>query len=136
MYMIIGGSFQGKLDYALSHTRLKREDILDGACCGRDDIFRAEGIRNFHLYVRRFLLGLDEKELADFGQRLALENPDLVLITDEIGCGIVPLEKEERIYREAVGRVCTDLAVRADRVDRVICGFGMVLKGGPAKETV
>lgn len=127
--MIIGGSFQGKCDYALSGTGLAREDLLDGACCGKEEIFHAKGIRNFHLYVRRFLTGLDEDSIMAFARRLAEEDPDLVLITDEVGCGIVPLEKEERDYREAVGRVCTDIAGLAERVDRVVCGIGTVIKG-------
>ena len=34
----------------------------------------------------------------------------------------------EREYREAVGRICTAFADRADRVDRVVCGIGMRIK--------
>ena len=86
---------------------------------------------NFHLYVRRCLTGQNEEELEAFAQRLYEENPGLILVTDEVGSGIVPMDPEERAYREAVGRVCTFLARRAQRVDRVVCGIGMVLQRKP-----
>ena len=47
----------------------------------------------------------------------------LVIISDEIGCGIVPMEKLERGYRECCGRMLIKLADRADIVERIICGL-------------
>ena len=46
------------------------------------------------------------------------------ILYDEIGCGLVPIDAFEREYREAHGRIMTELAARAKRVDRVICGIG------------
>ena len=40
-------------------------------------------------------------------------------MTAEVGYGLVPVDAFERQYREAVGRICTNLAACADRVDRV-----------------
>ncbi len=130
MYMVIGGAYQGKLGYASDRVNIPADNFLHGESAGADDIFRAEGIVGFHLYVRRFLMDMDEEELDAFAEKLYEENPDIVIVTDEIGSGVVPLEPEERRYREAVGRVCTDLAARADRVDRVVCGIGTVIKSG------
>lgn len=130
MYLVTGGAFQGKLDYALGQTKLTRECFIDGKTADQEDIFHAEGIFDFHLYVKRFLTSCGQKELEAFAQRLHEENPGLVIITDEIGCGVVPLDKEDRRCRECTGRVCTALAERAERVDRVVCGIGQVLKGG------
>ena len=47
----------------------------------------------------------------------------------EIGSGIVPLEKEDRIYRETVGRMLCRAVKKADRVERIACGIGQCLKG-------
>ena len=59
-------------------------------------------------------------------------NPDVILICDEVGCGVVPVEPAQRARREAVGRLCCRLAERAERVERIFCGLPMVLKGeGP-----
>lgn len=55
-------------------------------------------------------------------------NPDIILICDEVGGGIVPLKKEDRIYREAVGRALCCAVKKSDRVERVMCGIGQCLK--------
>lgn len=52
-----------------------------------------------------------------------------VVICDEIGCGLVPMEKDERQRRERVGRLCTALAKEATQVIRVVCGIGQTIKG-------
>lgn len=52
----------------------------------------------------------------------------MVVVTNELGCGIVPMDPADREYRETVGRICTCLAARSEEVVRVICGVGMVLK--------
>lgn len=128
MYMVIGGAYQGKLDYAAAVRMVSADHILNGESAGQEEIFRAEGINRFHLYVKRFLADKSECELDAFAGKLYEENPDIVIISDEIGCGVVPMDPEERRYREAVGRICTDLAKRADRVDRVVCGIGTTIK--------
>lgn len=53
---------------------------------------------------------------------------DRILVTDEIGCGIVPADAFERLYREETGRVCCRLAAEARQVWRVTCGMGMRIK--------
>ena len=56
------------------------------------------------------------------------EHPDCILICDEIGNGIVPMEAEERTYRECTGRILEGLAAQADEVVRVVCGIGQKIK--------
>lgn len=55
-------------------------------------------------------------------------NPDIILICDEVGGGIVPMKKEDRIYRETVGRALCCAVKKSDRVERVMCGIGQCLK--------
>ena len=47
---------------------------------------------------------------------------------NDVGSGIVPMEKSERVYRENVGRAGCYIAKRADVVVRVSCGCGMEIK--------
>ena len=54
--------------------------------------------------------------------------PDCIVISDEIGNGIVPLDNFEREYRERTGRILVKLAEQADEVVRVICGIGQKIK--------
>ncbi len=53
---------------------------------------------------------------------------EYVVITDEVGNGIVPIDKTERDFREWIGRVQVLLAKEADEVIRVICGIGQRIK--------
>ena len=58
----------------------------------------------------------------------AAEIPDAIVICDELGCGVVPMDYEDRAWRERTGRLLSDLAANASRVDRVFCGIPMRLK--------
>ena len=107
MEMIIGGAYQGKAAYA----KAQFPDV--------DWKFGGEIIRKA-LKAGEDLTGLAEK--------LAQQDPDVILVSEEVGYGIVPADAFERQYREAVGRVCTALAAKSRRVTRVVCGIGTVLK--------
>ena len=47
---------------------------------------------------------------------------------NELGYGVVPIDKFDREYRETTGRVCTRLAKKSKSVVRIICGMECVLK--------
>ncbi len=53
---------------------------------------------------------------------------DCVIISDEIGCGVVPIEAEKRQRIEYIGRTQIELGKRADEVWRVVCGIGHRIK--------
>lgn len=83
-------------------------------------------VNHLHRYIREQLRqGTDpEAMIENFGK----EHPDCILICDEIGNGIVPMEAEERTYRECTGRILEGLAAQADEVVRVVCGIGQKIK--------
>ena len=54
--------------------------------------------------------------------------PNSVVITEEQGCGIVPVEKELRLLRDAVGHAQIALAEEADEVIRIFCGLPQRIK--------
>ena len=54
---------------------------------------------------------------------------DLVLCC-ETGNGVIPVSREERLAREATGRLCVLLAQRADSVVRMVAGIPVAIKGG------
>ena len=56
------------------------------------------------------------------------ENKECIIICDEIGNGIVPLDAFEREYREHTGRILIELAGKADEVVRIICGIQQRIK--------
>ena len=55
-----------------------------------------------------------------------------IVTCSEVGAGIVPLDAQERAWREAVGRMSCELASQADAVVRMVCGIPVVLKGDMA----
>lgn len=126
MKMIIGGAFQGKRAYG--ESLYPDIEWIDGEECSFDEIKGCRGIDNFHKYILRIMKEEKEDEYLDMLKQLPEINPELVLISEEIGYGLVPMDPFERRYREQVGRICTGLASASDRVDRVICGIGTVIR--------
>ena len=128
MVLITGGAYQGKLEYA--KEKYKFTKWTDGAVCGMDEIRSCRVLNHFHLFIRRWLhAGKTQKDLV----RLLLEQNEeqeekRIIICDETGCGLVPVDAFEREYREAAGRICTAFAEHADEVYRVVCGIGMRIK--------
>ena len=83
-------------------------------------------INHFHDWVKARLLdsGNPAEEIFQFVDQY----PDCVIISNEIGNGIVPMDAFERTYREQTGRILVALAARAEEVERVICGIGQKIK--------
>lgn len=127
MKLIIGGCAQGKLDYVLEHYGGQAYRVWDGRIPQNSDITEETVIVNhLHLWVReRLKAGGDPlKEIRSFLERC----PRCVIICDEIGNGIVPVEAFERAYREQTGTISRMLAKEAEEVVRVICGIGQRIK--------
>ena len=60
--------------------------------------------------------------------KILSEKYDIITAT-EVGGGVVPIDKTERIDREKAGRLACLLAARADCVVQMFCGIPTVLKG-------
>ena len=124
MRIITGGAFQGKRAFA--EKLYPGVEWTDGGRCALDEIRTCRAVYGFHEFVKRWLeQGKNWEELASL---MLEENRDLILICDEIGCGLVPVDAFEREYRESTGRVMNALAEQAERVDRVVCGIGRRIK--------
>lgn len=150
MEVYFGGAFQGKLEYVLEKKGCLK--VADGAGCSLKDIKEAQVLNHMHLYIKRLTykegaaynttvddtITTDDTITADTTAKtmpvaeiindIYEANPDIILICDEVGGGIVPLKKEDRIYREAVGRALCCAVKKSDRVERVMCGIGQCLK--------
>ncbi len=124
MMLIIGGSYEGKTEYA---EAIGMSDICDGETADFEKIKKHKCVKNYQMLVKRQLeAGLDPLIEAE---KLFDECPDIVIISTEIGCGIVPIEKSERIWRETVGKVCCFIAAKSEKVIRISCGIASVIKG-------
>lgn len=152
MKLVIGGAYQGKFSYAKKQYRLA-DGWVDGRDCPMEAIWSCRGINQFHEYIKRMLPAAKgeagetagcadaamsytlntehltelEQQATEFAKILKEKNPELVLVSTELGCGVVPVDKQDRLWREAVGRICTCIAAEADEVVRVVCGIGVRL---------
>lgn len=125
MTLITGGAYQGKLEYVRNTFCISK--VTDGSVCDLSEVTNARCISAYHELVKRLINS--EIEPIVFTENLCNENPNMIVIINEIGSGIIPFEKEERLWREAVGRCGCILAKKADIVIRVMCGIPHFLKG-------
>lgn len=128
MELYVGGSSQGKLSYVLCKYNMDKsqETIADGGYCTEEELFTTKIINHFHEYMKRLLE--EGKDLEEFIDRLLEKNQGVIILCNEVGSGIVPMDKKDRIYREEVGRCLCRLAKEAVSFERIVCGFGMRLK--------
>ena len=108
MIMITGGSFQGKTEYARAQYP-DREIIV-------------------HFEEQILQCIRENRDPSAYTGQFIESHPDAVVLMDEIGNGIVPVDREERAWREAAGRAGCRLAKAAGEVYRVMAGIGSRIK--------
>lgn len=145
MHFVTGGAFNGKRKW------VKKLYQVHEACCwisayenhpfpasinDRDrDFLVLEGIE---LWLKQILQTEDVNNYRDFFRNRIhhwleweMEKPSrkLVIIGTDISKGIVPLEKENRLWRDFTGWVYQDLVAKAERVDVIWYGINQIMKG-------
>lgn len=129
MILIIGGAWQGKLDFA-KELSAKAGNEMAQVAEGRTDSFEAAMkrpiIHDFHEYIKRILK--EGNHVEEFIASIEKENKDAIIISNELGCGIVPAKPEDREWREVSGRSAVLLAKKAEEVYRLVCGIASRIK--------
>lgn len=70
-------------------------------------------------------------ERARFLQALEQVQGDLIVVSNEVGMGIVPYGAISRCYADEAGRLNQAVAARCEQVVLVAAGLPLSLKGGP-----
>lgn len=125
MILIIGGAYQGKLDYVKENYGIG-DDIYTCSETTAFPDFSKSALNCFHLLVLAQIR--NNIDHPDFLREHMLLLKDKIIISDDIFCGVVPIEHEMRIWRETLGRSLAYLSKNADEVYRVFCGLGTKLK--------
>ena len=115
MKLIIGGAYQGKLTWAAETFGLAPDALCDlsgGFAPGRRCYYHLEAL------TRRAPAPVDP----------ALFPEDAIVISREVGSGVVPMDAEERAWRERHGALLQQLARRSETVIRIFCGLPQQLK--------
>lgn len=114
MILIIGAQSSGKREYAKS--------------LGYDDKdFSSDPFGN-----ARVIFGAQELLFSDYTRTdelyEALKDKEVVIV-NEVGSGVIPVERNLRLGREAAGRLSVLLAKDAKTVVRMVCGIPCIIKG-------
>ena len=101
---------------------------VGGAYQGQEELARkenpgAEIIPDFHLQLKGF-----DGDPRAFAEHFYCKHSDAVIVANEIGCGVVPIDRRDRAWREAAGRALCVLAQKSESVTRVVCGIGVRIK--------
>ena len=120
MMLIIGGAWQGKLEFAKETFGLTDPDIY--TCTSAEIDFSKRciyGVEEFTLH--------HPDPIGYFEAHRALWQ-DSVIILRDMFCGVVPCNAEERAWRQKAGRLAQYLGREAERVSRIFCGLEQRLK--------
>ncbi|MFW6254873.1 MAG: bifunctional adenosylcobinamide kinase/adenosylcobinamide-phosphate guanylyltransferase [Chitinivibrionales bacterium] len=72
---------------------------------------------------------LIDKYLSGFVSDLKMYEFDLILVTNEVGWGIIPDNATARMYRDYAGRLNSQVATLADSLILMVCGQPLYVKG-------
>ncbi|MDY2959494.1 MAG: bifunctional adenosylcobinamide kinase/adenosylcobinamide-phosphate guanylyltransferase [Hornefia sp.] len=132
MILIIGGAYQGKLDYAKETYGLKDDEIFD--CAEANDNgdwpsidLKAKAFNHFERYI--LACTREGIEAAGHVEASLEELKDKIILADDVTQGVVPMDKLERAWREETGRSLVILGKEAEKVIRVFCGIPYEIKG-------
>ena len=115
MILVTGGVFQHKLDFIYEKFSLTKNDV------GTKIIYK------FNHIVKGWI---DEnKNVEEETKKFIQNNKDSIIVMDQVGSGIVPVDKKEEVYRDAVGRAGCIIAENSDEVYNVVFGLGIKIKG-------
>lgn len=130
MILITGGTSSGKATFARNlaaqhgwredNVAFNVEELLWGQVEGAGQIAPAGDDTAGHTSSKAL------SATPELIERLAAKE---IVTCSEVGAGIVPLDAQERAWREAVGRMSCELANQAEVVVRMVCGIPVVLKG-------
>jgi adenosylcobinamide kinase/adenosylcobinamide-phosphate guanylyltransferase len=71
-----------------------------------------------------------EQYIDQLQQALVNASGSVILVTNEVGCGIVPGDPISRLFRDMAGMANQRTAATADKVVWMVSGIPVVIKGG------
>lgn len=112
MIFVTGGYKSGKRQFVIDNLNYSKDDFTDNL---EDD-------------SSTVIFNLQDINILDYDKALTKLLTKQVIICNELGCGVVPIEKELRQKRDLIGKLCIDIASKADEVYRVYAGIGVKIK--------
>ena len=69
-----------------------------------------------------------EAEISALIECVGRAEADFIIVTNEVGLGIIPADRVSRLYRDLLGRANQMLAARADEVLLMVAGIPVAIK--------
>ena len=120
MILIIGGAYQGKLDFAKETLGISEAEVH--TCTSGEIDFSKRCIYKIEDFTYE-----NQDPVAYFQANKELWQ-NSVLILQDISCGVVPMGEENRAWRQKNGRLARYLSREATQVSRIFCGLEQRLK--------
>ena len=126
MVLVIGGAYQGKLDYVKEKFDIKDSDIY---FCN-DENTQIDFDKKVICGIHKFVLAMikNNKQPILYIQQNIDKFKDKIIICDDISCGVVPIDYEKRMLREQIGHCLSIFSKNSDKVVRLFCGIPTKLK--------
>ncbi len=136
MIFFIGAKNSGKRNLAIEEIG---EDsfVADGNSTNIEEIYNSNVFCSINDYIKKgdfkvdnIVYGVKENalDIYEFIDGILSENKDIVITCDEVGAGIVPIDRALRDYRDVVGKMCQYIALKSDKVYRVTAGIKQRIK--------
>ncbi|MFE8702988.1 bifunctional adenosylcobinamide kinase/adenosylcobinamide-phosphate guanylyltransferase [Cytobacillus sp. FJAT-54145] len=142
MHFVTGGAFNGKRDwvtkqYPEAHwvSAYKGETFVDLSNLEHFECVVFEGIEQ---WIKNDATGLNRRTALDKWREIIeqwidwehkKQNRQVIIIGTDISKGIVPISKEDRLWRDITGWVYQVLALNSSRVDAIWYGINTTIKG-------
>ncbi len=133
MHLIIGGAYQGKLEYGKERFGFDEADVffcMPEIVKDLDREMKIDFSKKAIYGLEHFILGCvyRKMEAKDYFLKHGSEWAESILICTDVSSGIVPYELELRAFREMVGRTLMYLGKEAEDVTRMFCGIPQKIK--------
>lgn len=125
MVLVFGGAYQGKLEYVIWNYGIQENEIFHCDDASEIDFSKRAVYGLEKLVLNLIRCGADPLDYINMN--LDKINDKIIICTD-ISAGVVPTDPVMRQWREAVGRCMTLLSRNSERVVRIFCGLGTVIK--------
>lgn len=120
MILVIGGAYQGKMDFVKDTFGITDSDVYT---CVEGEI----DFSKHCIYKIEEFTAYNEDPIGYFESHRE-EWQSGILIIQDIFCGVVPMGAENRAWRQRTGRLAQYLSKEAQQVSRVFCGLEQRLK--------
>ena len=121
MVLIIGGAYQGKLEFAKERFCLTDTDVFT-CVSGQEIDFSRKCIDKIEEFT------FTHPDPIAYFEAHREEWRGSILILQDLFCGVVPMGEDNRQWRQETGRLAQYLSREAEQVSRIFCGLEQRLK--------